>query len=155
MTALSLNHAVDLIASELLDSAVKGTVLLGVALLATLLLRRAAAATRHLVLVIAMTALLAMPVLSPLLPGWHIMPAKAAAPAAQAPLASVESHGKAIASTPFQKGEARIIAPEVMDLAGNRSLLTSRGEPRRKDDQPRPCRRRQVRCGRSIGAHTH
>ena len=58
----------------LIDSALKGAVLLGVAGFAALALYRASAATRHLVWVFAVAALLALPVLSASLPRWRVLP---------------------------------------------------------------------------------
>jgi len=56
----------------LLDASWKGVVLLLTALLLSLLLRRAAAATRHLVWSLALIGLLALPVLSFVLPTWSV-----------------------------------------------------------------------------------
>jgi hypothetical protein len=58
----------------LIDSAVKGTALLLVAAAVALILRRDSAATRHLVWLLAIVALLVVPVLSALLPGWRVLP---------------------------------------------------------------------------------
>lgn len=58
----------------LLDSAVKGTALLLLAAAVALMLRRDSAATRHLVWLLAIVALLAVPVLSAMLPGWRVLP---------------------------------------------------------------------------------
>ena len=59
----------------LIDSALKGAVLMAVVLLSVLALRRAPAALRHLVLVVAMLGLLALPLLSLTLPAWQVLPA--------------------------------------------------------------------------------
>ena len=59
----------------LIDVAVKGLIALCVAGLLTLAMRRASAAMRHLVWCLAAVSLLALPVLSTLLPAWHILPA--------------------------------------------------------------------------------
>jgi beta-lactamase regulating signal transducer with metallopeptidase domain len=59
----------------LLDSAIKGTVLLALAAVAALILRRDSAATRHLVWMLAIVAMLAVPVLSAILPQWQVLPA--------------------------------------------------------------------------------
>ena len=56
------------------DSALKGASLLVVATLCALLLCRASAATRHLVWLVAVIALLAVPVLSVALPQWRVLP---------------------------------------------------------------------------------
>jgi beta-lactamase regulating signal transducer with metallopeptidase domain len=59
----------------LFDSTVKGTALLLLAAAVALLLRRDSAATRHLVWLLAIIALLVAPLLSALLPGWRVLPA--------------------------------------------------------------------------------
>src|SRR5262245_7540182 len=62
----------------LVDSAAKGTALLVLAAVAVLILRRDSAATRHLVWLLAMVALLVVPLLSALLPQWRVLPEWAA-----------------------------------------------------------------------------
>src|SRR5882672_7493066 len=66
----------------LVDSAIKGTALLALAAVAAMILRRDSAATRHLVWLLAMVALLAVPVLSALLPQWRVLPEWASLPPA-------------------------------------------------------------------------
>ena len=68
----------------LVDSAVKCTALLVVAAVAALILRRDSAATRHLVWLLAMAAMLVVPVLSAMLPRWRVLPEWARIPAATA-----------------------------------------------------------------------
>src|SRR4051794_35704168 len=58
----------------LLDSAVKGAALLVLASVAAAMLRRHSAATRHLVWLLAIVALLVAPVLSALLPQRRVLP---------------------------------------------------------------------------------
>lgn len=58
----------------LLDNAIKGTILLALGAIVALCLRRDSAATRHLVWLLGMVALLALPLLSLLLPQWRILP---------------------------------------------------------------------------------
>ena len=58
----------------LVDSAVKGAALLLLAAIAALILRRDSAATRNLVWLLAIVAMLVVPVLSALLPQWRILP---------------------------------------------------------------------------------
>ncbi|MFO0940728.1 MAG: M56 family metallopeptidase [Pirellulales bacterium] len=58
----------------LVDFAIKGVVLLAIAAVAALLLRRDSAATRHLVWMMAIVALLIVPVLSATLPQWRVLP---------------------------------------------------------------------------------
>src|SRR5437899_12355174 len=60
--------------SLLVDSAAKGTALLVLAAIAAMILRRDSAATRHLVWLLAIVAILAVPVLSVMLPKWRVMP---------------------------------------------------------------------------------
>lgn len=56
------------------DSTLKGAVLLGMAAFCALLLHRASAATRHLVWLVAIVALLLVPLLSVALPQWRVLP---------------------------------------------------------------------------------
>ncbi len=58
----------------LVDTAVKGTALLMLASVAAMLLRRDSAATRHLVWLLAIVAMLVVPVLSVMLPHWRVLP---------------------------------------------------------------------------------
>lgn len=58
----------------LMDSAIKGSVLLALAAVVALLLRRDSAATRHLVWMMAIVALLIVPILSATLPQWRVLP---------------------------------------------------------------------------------
>lgn len=69
-----------LLAPLLYDIAIKGVLLLVAAGLVVLGLRRASAAARHLVWLVALVALLAVPVLTVALPGWRVLPAWAAWP---------------------------------------------------------------------------
>lgn len=70
-TVAALSSAASLL---LVDSAVKGTALLALAAIAALILRRDSAATRHLVWLLAIVAMLAVPVLSAMLPQWRVLP---------------------------------------------------------------------------------
>src|SRR5882672_9130947 len=72
----------------LVDSAVKGTALLVLAAIAAIILRRDSAATRHLVWLLTMVALLAVPVLSAMLPQWRVLPEWASIPPATAVVAT-------------------------------------------------------------------
>ena len=76
-----MNRTFSLMASDfpmqnlfLIDSALKVTVLLIVASVVVLMLRRDSAATRHLVWLVAMAATLVVPVMSALLPAWRVLP---------------------------------------------------------------------------------
>jgi len=60
--------------AALMDAAVKGTVILLAALLATRQMRRRPAASRHLVWMVALASLLALPLASRLLPAWRVVP---------------------------------------------------------------------------------
>lgn len=76
----------------LLDAAAKGAVLLVLALGVSLLLRRTAAATRHLVWLLAAAGALVLPVFSVTLPGWRVLPGQSSQAAALAPVPSVQPH---------------------------------------------------------------
>jgi beta-lactamase regulating signal transducer with metallopeptidase domain len=71
----------------LVDSAVKGAALLMLAAVAAIILRRDSAATRHLVWLLAIVAMLAVPVLSAILPQWRVLPEWASIPPATAGVA--------------------------------------------------------------------
>src|SRR5438874_569924 len=58
----------------LVESAVKGTAILVLAAIAATILRRDSAATRHLVWLLAIVAMLVVPVLSAILPQWRVLP---------------------------------------------------------------------------------
>ncbi len=74
----------------LVDSAIKGFLILLTATVAAVLLRRDSAATRHLVWLVAIVAMLIIPVFSALLPQWRVLPAWAGipheSPAVQVPI---------------------------------------------------------------------
>src|SRR5437588_3206993 len=82
MNRMILMMAGEISASSLLlvDSAVKGTALLVLAAAAALILRRDSAATRHLVWLLAIVAMLVVPVLSAMLPQWRVLPEWAGVP---------------------------------------------------------------------------
>ena len=75
----------------LIDAAVKGGVILLLAVSAALVLRRASAATRHAVWLLALASLLVLPVLSAALPTWRVLPhwADVSPPAAAAEIDAV------------------------------------------------------------------
>ncbi|HEV3006265.1 MAG TPA: M56 family metallopeptidase, partial [Pirellulales bacterium] len=71
LTVAGLSGASSLL---LVDSAIKGMALLALAAIAALVLRRDSAATRHLVWMLAIVAMLVVPVLSAMLPQWRVLP---------------------------------------------------------------------------------
>src|ERR1035437_10128720 len=70
----SLLRTTTTLAGLLLDTALKATLLLGVAFLLAWLFRRASAATRHLVWAASILGLLILPLASLGLPAWRILP---------------------------------------------------------------------------------
>src|SRR5438045_5313272 len=75
--------AFDHAAPAMLGSAAGSVVLLGLAGLAALAMRRASAAARHAVWLLGFVCVLLLPVLSAALPGWHVLPRqRATGPAA-------------------------------------------------------------------------
>src|SRR3954447_18065822 len=70
--------AFDHAAPALLGAAAGSVMLLGVARLAALAMRRASAAARHAVWLLGFVCILLLPVLSAALPGWHVLPPRAA-----------------------------------------------------------------------------
>jgi hypothetical protein len=80
----------------LVDASLKGAILLAAAGLLTLAMRRASAAQRHLVWVLALGSTLALPMLSVLLPAWRILPRWPG----QSTTATVESPKIELASAP-------------------------------------------------------
>ena len=73
-TFLTVSGVSSALSPLLVESAVKGTALLVLAAIAATILRRDSAATRHLVWLIAMDAMLVVPVLSAMLPQWRVLP---------------------------------------------------------------------------------
>ena len=80
MSRTLLLAAVVFSASSLLlvDAAVKGCLILAIAACMATVLRRESAATRHLVWLVAIVAMLVVPIFSTLLPQWQVLPAWAA-----------------------------------------------------------------------------
>ncbi len=70
MLALTTSHILYVLA----DAGLKGVAVLALACLAAGALRRASAAARHLVWLLAMVGLLVLPVLSLALPAWRVLP---------------------------------------------------------------------------------
>ncbi len=73
-TVLVCGWVLDASSLLLMDSAIKGAVLLALAAVVALLLRRDSAATRHLVWMVAIVAILIVPILSATLPQWRVLP---------------------------------------------------------------------------------
>lgn len=77
------------------DAALKGTCLLAVVLAAEMALRRRSAAVRHLLLVASFGLLLALPLLTLILPGWQVLPEWLHVPAIEEPQVTAESESPA------------------------------------------------------------
>src|SRR5258707_10439544 len=80
----------------LVDSTVKGTALLVLAAIAATILKRDSAATRHLVWLLAIVAMLAVPVLSAMLPEWRYV----------AQMASITTGPDGVATNPPPNSQA-------------------------------------------------
>ena len=72
--ALSIDDLAARFLPMLVDATIKGSVLLALAGVMLLTMRRASAAARQLVLLVALASLLVMPAVSAALPGWQILP---------------------------------------------------------------------------------
>jgi beta-lactamase regulating signal transducer with metallopeptidase domain len=106
------------------DTALKGAALMSAALLGALLLSGASAAARHLVWLIGVLALLAVPLLSLVLPGWRVLPAWAVPPSMEAsPLPEKDMSNGFHRTTPLSPA-----APEGAPLPG--------AAPERSPDTP-------------------
>ena len=109
----------------LIDSALKGAVVMGTVLLAMLMLRSAPAALRHLVLVAAMVGLLVLPIFSLTLPGWRVLPAWAQTRAAvEEPVKLAETEPVAQVGSDFfpeaiEAGLAATLATETIKTPEN------------------------------------
>jgi beta-lactamase regulating signal transducer with metallopeptidase domain len=122
--------------SAVADLALKGTVVLAAAALATLALRRASAAARHLVWTLAFAGLLALPVLGVAVPRWQIpiLPARDALPlmttasaepvreAAAVPAAQLAAQA-ALEAAPPPRPAPPVAAPAVGVWNGVRDVL--------------------------------
>lgn len=109
------------------DSAWKGAALLGVALLAALALRRASAAARHLVWLVALACLLLLPLLSVCLPQWRVLPAMMR-PAAKA-TAPMEIPVRDVTPGPVPDPQPSAFAPTLHGSSGPSASVSSRSEP--------------------------
>lgn len=115
----------------LVDAALRGSLVLLAALAATRLMKRRSAAARHLVWVVALASMLALPLLSRVLPAWHVVPVPAplrpvagfvAAPPVVSTLRQGDAgrtagSGSAAAPTTASSGDG-IIAKETASPAG-------------------------------------
>lgn len=115
----------DLMFAPLLDSALKGTILLLLAGFASWLLRRDSAATRHLVWAVAVCLMIAMPVLSMALPDWRILP--------RWPQMLVASNAL---SLPREFTQPELIVPTDPDAATFTSAASSPQPPAQLDNAP-------------------
>jgi Tol biopolymer transport system component/beta-lactamase regulating signal transducer with metallopeptidase domain len=107
--------------SVLFDAAVKGTILLGIAALLALLMRRASAASRHLVWCVAVAATVAIPLLSWALPGWQLLV--------------------------VPPGLSTVLVPAPVSMPADRALRTSRAEQPERRFQPADPGLRPARSG--------
>lgn len=73
-TLLAVSEGFGALSPLLVESALKGTALLLLAAIAATILKRDSAATRHLVWLLAIVALLLVPMLSAMLPPWRVLP---------------------------------------------------------------------------------
>ena len=114
----------------LLDTSIKGAVILSVAAVAAAVMRRMSAASRQVVWFLAMAGLLVLPVLSLTLPGWRILPdwakidLQSGGQAEQAPAAGISGQSRPdieIAPPPWPVGAAHAYAPagQAADLQGD------------------------------------
>lgn len=111
-TLLSVAAAVGALMPLVFDSALKGAVLLAVAALTALAMWRASAAARHLVWLVAIVALLIVPVLSVALPQWRVLPGWAASPLKKEQPAPVAVPAPTVADRPYPPAVAAAeIAP--------------------------------------------
>jgi cell division protein FtsI (penicillin-binding protein 3) len=92
----------------LVANALRGALVLGAALLAMPLLRRAASSTRRLVLALALAAALGLPALSMVLPAWHVEP----------PPLALALRGKIVEEAPVS-GNALALAPTLSARASS------------------------------------
>ncbi|HEU4557683.1 MAG TPA: M56 family metallopeptidase [Longimicrobium sp.] len=104
--------------AALADAAVKGTVILLAALVATRLMRRRSAASRHLVWMVALASMLALPLATRILPAWRVVPV----PAPLRPAATFVAPDAPVATLPVAN------APEsVGDLVVTPVVRTDKG----------------------------
>lgn len=122
-----------------LDATLKGTLLLLAAALTVCLLKKQSAAVRHLIWTGTLGLLLALPLLSALLPGWGVLPSwmgvRAAEPATSSPVAAgSESTRDAAVLNPIRDEAAMEIERPAADLT---SLVVIRDAAEPKNFEPR------------------
>lgn len=91
-------------AAAFLPLALKGSLLLGLVLLAARLMRRASASTRHLLLALGVVGMLLMPIMEAALPSWQVIPVSQSDQRSDAPLALDQQGTKP--SEPAEEKEA-------------------------------------------------
>ena len=110
--------------AALADAAVKGTVILLAALVATRLMRRRSAAARHLVWMVALASVVALPLATRVLPAWRVVPVPAPLRPAAAFVASPDATpAPSIAVSPTAL--APVASPAKQTVAGTQSSTTS------------------------------
>ena len=125
----------------LLDATIKGTVVLGVAGMMVLFMRRASAAARHMVWTLGLVSLMLLPVLSAALPAWQVLPSWLSwnQPAAQADAGTSSPHETSLparwaaAARPGQAGD-RIggefpAVPTIAETPATDTALVTEAEP--------------------------
>lgn len=111
LTLTALTGLVSGLALAMLDATLKGTLLLLVAAMAVALLRRQSAAFRHLVWTGTLGLMLAIPLLSTLLPGWSVLPGWLGVRAGERP-GSTESEASRVEPAPMVAREANELSVE-------------------------------------------
>ena len=115
----------------LLDVAAKGAAILILTAILALTMRRAPAATRHMVWLLGTCSLLILPVLSATLPGWHILPQWTTTTAVQAPapaeFVSQADAGTAAYAAPQEETLAPELRPSAQPVAEYRHAPTDSG----------------------------
>ncbi len=107
----------------LVDSAIKGAALLVFASLVVLMLRRDSAATRHLVWLVAIVAMLFVPALSALLPQWRVLPEWATLPTESDAGDTVPVNGSDVMDVKYEANEIE------MTFSANHFPAAEQSEP--------------------------
>ena len=135
-----------LVVFPLVDSAIKGTIVLLLSGSVCFLLRRDSAATRHFVLSTALGLLLVMPLLSLVLPAWRILPAwlRSNEPAVAAAPSTIVAPMETLSPVKMTRPESGLLpwptderpASEVGLLPGRPTLRSAEIHPADTDDRP-------------------